>query len=227
MVPTGRPLNSLANALAPLLWPDLEDEVDRREKANEKATSLTKGTLSLRDLVEIVLDKQPGTQRLLLVVDQWEELYTLCQDDRVIRSFADQLLDASQAAPTSVIFTCRADFYGHALGYRPLVDRIQDRAHISLGPMNEEELRQVIEAPAAKVGLEFEPGLPERMLGDVGREPGRLPLLSFLLEQLWRRRRGMVLTNEAYDAMGGVERAIASVAEGVFEKLPDRETPGT
>ena len=100
MVPTARPLNSLVNAFAPVLWPDLEDEVDRREKANEKTASLEKGTLSLRDLAEIALKKQPGTQRLLLVVDQWEELYTLCRDDKrhpllhgpVARRVADRTL---------------------------------------------------------------------------------------------------------------------------------------
>ena len=221
MVPTARPLNSLVNAFSPLLWPDLEDEVDRREKANEKTASLEKGTLSLRDLVEIALNKQPGTQRLLLVVDQWEELYTLCRDDKVIRSFTDQLLDASQTAPLTVVFTCRADFYGHVLDYRPLVDRIRENAQVSLGPMDEKELREVVEAPAAKVGLEFEPGLSRRILGDVGQEPGRLPLLSFLLEQLWKQRRGAVLTNEAYDAMGGVDGAIATVAEDVFNNLPE------
>ena len=161
MVPTARPLNSLVNAFSPLLWPDLEDEVNRREKANEKTASLEKGTLSLRDLAEIALKKQPGTQRLLLVVDQWEELYTLCRDDKVIRSFTDQLLDASQTAPVTVVFTCRADFYGHVLDYRPLVDRIREEAQVSLGPMDERELREVVEAPAAKVGLEFEPGLSE------------------------------------------------------------------
>ncbi len=223
MVPTARPLNSLVNALSPLVWPDLEDEVDRREKANEKTASLEKGTLSLRDLAEIALNKQPGTQRLLLVVDQWEELYTLCRDDKVIRSFTDQLLDASQTAPLTVLFTCRADFYGHVLGYRPLVDRIREGAQVSLGPMDQRELREVIEAPAAKMRLEFEPGLPARILGDMGQEPGRLPLLSFLLEQLWKQRRGAVLTNEAYDAMGGVEGAIATVAEAVFTRLPERD----
>ncbi len=223
MVPTARPLNSLVNALSPLVWPDLEDEVDRREKANEKTASLEKGTLSLRDLAEIALNKQPGTQRLLLVVDQWEELYTLCRDDKVIRSFTDQLLDASGTAPLTVLFTCRADFYGHVLGYRPLVDRIREGAQVSLGPMDQRELREVIEAPAAKMRLEFEPGLPARILGDMGQEPGRLPLLSFLLEQLWKQRRGAVLTNEAYDAMGGVEGAIATVAEAVFTRLPERD----
>ena len=225
MVPTARPLNSLVIALSSLVWPALDDEVDRREKANEKTASLEKGTLSLRDLVEIALNKQPGTQRLLLVVDQWEELYTLCRDEKLIRSFTDQLLDASQTELLSVVFTCRGDFYGHVLGYRPLVERIREGAQVSLAPMNGRELRQVIEAPAASMRLEFEPGLPERILGDVGEEPGRLPLLSFLLEQLWKQRRGAVLTNEAYDAMGGVEKAIATVAEDVFMKLsePDQQ----
>jgi hypothetical protein len=223
LVPTARPLNSLVNALSPLLWPEVEDEVDRREKANEKTESLARGTLSLRDLVEIALGKQPGTQRLLLVVDQWEELYTLCRDDKVINFFTDQLLDASRTAPVTVVLTCRADFYGHVLGYRPLVDRIGKDAQVSLGPMDENELREVVEAPAAKVGLEFDSGLPRRILGDMGRGPGRLPLLSFLLEQLWKLRRGPVLTNEAYEEMGGVDGAIASVAEDFFAKLTDRD----
>ena len=124
----------------------------------------------------------------------------------------------------TVVFTCRADFYGHVLGYRPLVDRIQRGCPgLRSARWTSEELRQVIEAPAAKVGLEFEPGLPQRILGDMGQEPGRLPLLSFLLEQLWKQRRGAVLTNEAYDAMGGVDGAIATVAEDVFTKLPERD----
>ena len=218
MVPTDRPLHSLVYALAPLVWPDVEDDVDRREKANEKAASFEKGTLSLRDLVEIALAKQPGTKRLLLVVDQWEELYTLCRDDATIRRFIGQLFDATRSTPLTVVFTCRADFYGRVLEYRPLVERIDEGAQVSLGPMNETELRQVIDAPAAKVGLEFEPGLVDRILGDMGQGPGRLPLLSFLLEQLWNRRKGATLTNDAFDAMGGVEGAIATVAEELFEK---------
>src|SRR5262249_42517826 len=162
---------------------------------------------------------------LLLVVDQWEELYTLCRDDKAIRLFMDQLFDASESAPLTVIFTCRADFYGHVLGYRPLVERIADGAQVSLGPMDERELKQVIEAPAARIGLEFEPGLPARILGDMGQEKGkgRLPLMSFLLEQLWEERRGPVLTNEAFDAMGGVDGAIATVAERVFGRLPEKD----
>lgn len=223
LVPTDRPLHSLMNAFSSLVWPDLGDEVDRREKANEKASSLERGTLSLRDLTEIALGKQPGTHRLLLVVDQWEELYTLCRDGGVIRSFTDQLLDTARTAPVTVVFTCRADFYGHVLDYRPLVDRIREDAQVSLGPMDEKELREVVEAPAAQVGLEFEPALPSRILRDMGEEPGQLPLLSFLLEQLWTQRRGSVLTNEAYDAMGGVEGAIATAAEAVFARLPERD----
>jgi hypothetical protein len=223
LVPTDRPLNSLVNAFSPLLWPDLDDEVERRVRANKFTTDLKEENLSLRDLADIALGKQPGTQRLLLVVDQWEELYTLCRDETAVRSFTDQLLDVSQAAPVTVVFTCRADFFGHVLGYRPLVDRIQNEAQISLGPLNEKELREVVNSPATKAGLEFEPGLAKRILAEVGSEPGRLPLLSFLLEQLWKQRRGVVLTHEAYNAMGGVEGAIATVAEDVFKKLPVRD----
>ena len=89
--------------------------------------------------------------------------------------------------------------------------------------MTRDELRRAIEGPARRVGVTFEPGLPDRILADMGQESGRLPLLSFLLEQLWQLRRGAVLTHEAYGTMGGVEGAIATVAEGVFDRLPERE----
>jgi hypothetical protein len=221
MVPTDRPLHSLLNTLSPLLWPEIDDEVSRREMSNVRTDSLKSGTLSLRDVTEIALKKQPGTQRMLLIVDQWEELYTLCRDDTVIQTFTDLLLDATRSAPLKVVFTCRADFYGRVLGYRPLVDGIADGATASLGPLAAHELEQVIEGPAAKMGLRFEPGLQARILHDVGQAPGRLPLLSFLLEQLWKERRGAVLTNEAYDEMGGVEGSIATVAEAVYTQLPE------
>jgi len=118
----------------------------------------------------------------------------------------------------SVVLTLRGDFYGQALGYRPLADRLQD-AVVNLGPMTPEELEQVVAAPSEKVGLTFEPGLVARILGDVEQEPGSLPLLEFLLTDLWEARRGGQLTHEAYQAMGGVQGAMAQRAEELFGRL--------
>ncbi len=215
MVPTDRPLTSLIASLSSMLWPDIQDEVERRAQANKTARSLQEKTLSLRDLVEIVLSKQPGTDRLLLLVDQWEELYAPCSSAELMRVFVDELLHATENAAITVMATCRGDFYGRVAQYRPLVDRIQ-AGLLTLGPMDAAELTEVIEEPAARVGLKFEPGLVNRVLDDVDREPGSLPLLSFLLEQLWRKRNGETLAFEAYEAIGGVQGAIAGKAETVF-----------
>jgi len=96
----------------------------------------------------------------------------------------------------------RGDFVGKALAYRPLSDRLQD-TQINLGPMTREELECAIREPAEKIQLEFEPGLVNRILNDVGDEPGNLPLLEFVLKELWDNRHGGILLNETYDAKGG------------------------
>ncbi|WP_339683086.1 toll/interleukin-1 receptor domain-containing protein [Gimesia maris] len=222
LVPGDRPLRALAEALIPLLTSGIS-EIDSLTEVNKLAKCFLDGSVKLRDVVERALEKQPGTDRLLVIVDQWEELYTLCQNNKMIVSFIDQLLDASDNANCSVISTCRGDFSGLMLDYRPLVDRIQE-SQVLISSMNKEELQQAIEKPAEKVGLVIEPGLVQRILNDLDHEPGNLPLLSFLLEQLWDHRRGKYLVNEAYDAMQGVEGAITIKAEEVFNSLsPDQQ----
>ena len=222
LVPGDRPLRALAEALIPLLTSGIS-EIDSLTEVNKLAKCFLEGSVNLRDVVERALEKQPGTDHLLIIVDQWEELYTLCQNNKMIVSFIDQLLDASDKANCSVISTCRGDFSGLMLDYRPLVDRIQE-SQVLISSMNKEELQQAIEKPAEKVGLVIESGLVQRILNDLDNEPGNLPLLSFLLEQLWDHRKGKYLVNEAYDAMHGVEGAITIKAEEVFNSLsPDQQ----
>ncbi len=221
MRPLEQPLHSLATCLLPLLEPDM-DEVDRLIRAEKLSASILAGDVKLRAVVERVLEKQPGTDRLLLVVDQWEELYTLCRDDGAARAFVDQLLDASTGSRLSVVITLRGDFFGHALGDRRLSDRLQN-GMVTIGPMTRDELRAAIVEPAKKVKLRFEDGLDTRILSDLGEEPGNLPLLEFLLTELWHRRRGSMLLHEAYGAIGGVRRAIAEHADRAFGKLSAHE----
>jgi formylglycine-generating enzyme required for sulfatase activity len=221
LVPGDRPLHALAASLVPMLEPDMT-ETTRLKEIADLARFLEAGDVKLRDVVARVLQKQAGTTRLLLVVDQWEELYTLAHDDTARRRFVDELLDASRTAPLSVVLTLRGDFVGQALAYRPLADRLQD-AQVNLGPMTRPELERAITAPAGKVGLSFEPGLVERILDDVGEEPGNLPLLEFVLERLWEDRRGGQLLHAVYESMGGLEGAIATKAEEVFAALVPAE----
>ncbi len=116
----------------------------------------------------------------------------------------------------------RADFLGLALMHRPFADALQD-ADVKLGPMTRTELRGAIENPAVRLGVVFEPGLVERILDDVGDEPGNLPLLEFALTQLWDRQVGGRLTHAAYEAIGKVEGALARYAEEVYTGLSQPE----
>jgi DNA polymerase III delta subunit len=153
-----------------------------------------------------------------LVVDQWEELYTLVADDGARRRFLAEILDASEKGPVTVVLTLRGDFFGQALSDRSFADRLQG-AQVNLGPMTEAELKRSITEPAEKSGLQFEPGLVDRMLADVGQEPGNLPLLEFVLAALWEHRQGITLHHDAYERMDGVQGTIASRADAEFEKL--------
>jgi hypothetical protein len=173
--------------------------------------------------VERILEKQTGTDRVLIVVDQFEELYTLTSDEEVRRRFLNELLAASsRTAKANVALTLRGDFVGRALAYRRLSDRLQD-AQINLGPMTREELESAIRKPAEKIQLEFEPNLVRRILNDVGEEPGNLPLLEFVLKELWDKRRGHVLLSETYDAIGGLQGAVATKADELLKGLSSAE----
>jgi TIR domain len=212
IVPGDRPFYALSGVLLPLLDPD-KTETDRLVEINKLSTSLEQGDLKLRDVVDRVLTKQQGTERLLLVVDQWEELYSITPKE-VSRCFIDELLTATAHIPLSIVLTVRGDFAGYALAYRPLSDRLQG-AQINLGPMNREELTAAVMKPAERVGLSFESGLVERILDDAGDEPGNLPLLEFVLKQLWDNRNHGQLLHAAYDGMGRLQGAVANKADDI------------
>ena len=225
--PGARPFQALAAALVPMLEPHMS-ETERLIEIRRLAEAWERGDLSLSEVVARILQKSPEAHRLLLVVDQFEELYTLCADPEMRRRFADRLLEAVQAGrkdshlpDVTLVLTLRADFMGNALTYRPLADALQDANHV-LGPMTRQELRQAIESPAAKQGMPFEPGLVERILDDVGSEPGHLALLEFALTSLWKQSSGQ-LTHVAYEAIGRVQGALTRYADGEFEGLNPAE----
>src|SRR5262249_60687371 len=114
-----------------------------------------------------------------------------------------------------VLMSLRADFYQRCAEYPDLRTLIATQ-QLLLGPLDTEGLRRAIEQPARLAGLELEPGLERRILGDVGDRPGALPLLEYLLLELWHRRRGRTLTLEAYAASGGVEGALAKRANALY-----------
>lgn len=216
--PGADPFYNLATVLLPLLEKDLS-ETDHLLEARRLASAMEKGELPLADVFKRLLNKNPEYGRLLLVIDQFEELYTLCPSVEIHHRYLQEFIDALEAntAVTSVI-TLRADFLSQALSYRPLADALQ-HADIKLGPMEKWELVQAVENPARKLGVTFETGLVERILDDVGQEPGNLPLLEFALTQLWEEQATGQLTHETYETIGRVQGALSRYADQVFADL--------
>jgi WD40 repeat protein len=212
--PEKQPFFTLANALMHQLEPEL-DRIDLTAKAHDLAETIQK--YGIAGVVSQILKHQSG-KRLLLVVDQFEELYTQCAAEERNR-FIDVLLEGiSKSVGLKIVLTLRADFCGQAYDYRPLADALQG-ADLKLGPMNRGELQQAIERPSQLMQVEFEDGLTDWLLDDVGEEAGNLPLLEFALTELWKMQRQKTLIYEAYVRLGGVARALANHADNVYASL--------
>ncbi len=151
----------------------------------------------------------------LVVVDQFEEVFTLCHDAAERARFIDLLLTAREpASGLRVLLAVRADFYGRCAEHRALAEAL-GHANLLAGPMSPAELREVVVKPAAAAGLTVERALTTRLVEEITDAPGGLPLLSHVLLETWRRRRGKTLTLAGYEAAGGLDGAIAKTAEDV------------
>ncbi|MBV6624257.1 MAG: CHAT domain-containing protein [Rivularia sp. (in: Bacteria)] len=183
----------------------------------ELAVELRSGKNSLENFVSPFI---VGNQKLHLaiIVDQFEELFTLCSDTYSRHLFIDSLLNLTKISGCHVIITLRADFYAQALSYRPLADALQD-AQVNLAAMDEEELRAAIEKPAANCSVCLEEGLSQRLIDAVLESPSNLPLLEFTLTQLWEKQHDGWLTHLGYEEIGGVETALANHAEAIYAQL--------
>ncbi|MEV0503280.1 DNA-binding protein [Streptomyces spectabilis] len=154
-----------------------------------------------------------------LVVDQFEEVFTVCQDAQERAAFLDLLLTATEPhSRLHVVLGVRADFYAHCLAHPELATAIRESS-LPVGPMNGGELRAAIVKPAQAEGLIVERALTARLIAEVESEPGSLPLLSHALLETWRRRRGRTLTVEAYEQSGGIRGAIAQTAEDLYTRM--------
>lgn len=173
----------------------------------------------------------PSAARPVLIVDQFEEAFTLGTDEADRRTFI-QLLHAAcstaasgEPAPVLVVLGIRADFYEQCLPHPELADALQHR-HMVLGPLTVAELREAVTGPAKAVGLELEPGLAELIVREVSadsprgtHDAGVLPLLSHALLATWQRRKAGRLTLAGYRAAGGIQGAVAATAERAWTGL--------
>ncbi|WP_430013223.1 S-layer homology domain-containing protein [Microcystis ichthyoblabe FBCC-A1114] len=219
--PGSDPFHALALALVPLYTTNL-NETERLAQARQLANYLRDGDIPLADVVAQIQQNYPS-ERVLVIADQFEELYTLCPDETIRRNFLDKLTTFPfERVGMVLVLTMRADFLGNALSYRPFADVLQN-TDLKLGPMNREELTEVIEKPAQKLGVTLEAGLVKRILDDVESEPGNLPLLEFALTELWQRRQGKELTHLAYTEIGEVQGALARHANEEYDKLSEAQ----
>jgi WD40 repeat protein len=162
----------------------------------------------------------PGDTELLLLIDQFEELFTLVADEGIRTHFLESL-EAAVTDPNGrlrVVVTLRADFYDRPLLYRGFAELLRSRVEVVV-PLSPDELERAIAGPAKRVDVRLEPGLVAQMLADVANEPGALPLLEYALTELFERREGNVLTVNAYREIGGVSGALGRRAEELFDGL--------
>ncbi|RPH60202.1 MAG: hypothetical protein EHM81_06710, partial [Chloroflexi bacterium] len=212
ITPTTHPLESLAASLTR----DSESVTATTTLMDDLARDPRSLHLAARKLLS-----RAGAQQLLLVVDQFEETFTLCKDPTERKAFIENLLTATaedDGGPLRVVLTLRADFYHHCAEFDGLRQALE-KHQAYIGAMTPDELREAITAPAQAAGWDFQPGLVELILQDVGQEPGALPLLSHALLETWKRRQGRALTLAGYAAAGGVRKAIAQTAENVYDRL--------
>ncbi len=157
---------------------------------------------------------------VVLIVDQFEELFTLCGDESQRARFIDALVTAATdpAGRTRVVLGVRADFLEHCGRHHRLVSALYD-AQVLVGPMSVDELRQAIVSPAEQAGYRLETALVARLVGDATHQAGMLPLVSHALLQTWLRRQGKLMTLAGYEAVGGIEHALARTAEQTYQAL--------
>ncbi len=206
--PTAHPLESLASALA--------SEHSTMGAIASLMDDFAAAPRTLGLYVRQGLKKSSGSF-MLLVIDQFEELFSLCRDEDERTAFIGNLLTAAGETDgkTIIIITLRADFYPHCANYLPLREALAAHQEY-IGAMNDDEMRRVVEEPARRGRWEFAPGLVDLILHDVGHEPGALPLLSHALLETWQRRHGRLMTLSGYASAGGVRGAIAETAETVY-----------
>ncbi|MFG6200582.1 hypothetical protein [Nonomuraea sp. JJY05] len=155
----------------------------------------------------------------LIVIDQFEEVFTLCRDPRERTRFIDLLLSAREAqSRMRTVIAVRADFYGRCAEHRTLTTALRE-ANLLVGPMHPDELREAIVRPAMAEGLTLERALTAAIIADVADEPAALPLMSHALREVWRRRTGKMLTLDDYESVGRIQGAISHSAEELYSGL--------
>ena len=204
MRPGARPLAELSRALARAV-PEAGDE-------------------GAAPWIADALERLPDGERLVLLIDQFEEAFVACRDQAEREAFFDALVEGAGDPDERlvIVLAIRGDFYARCAEHAELSTLVSAN-QLLVGPMRRDELRRAIELPARRAGLRVEPRLVSALVGDVAAEPGGLPLLSAALVELWQRRDGRTLRYGVYERSGGVSGAVARLAEDAYQRLSPAE----
>ena len=232
--PHDEPLHQLAAAFDPPQ--DEPGSLAYRAALNEGAKLFRERSVTLAELVRDRLRKESGSTRVLLYVDQWEELYTQATPREIntgadraraadAKLFIDLVLDAAASSPCTLVLSVRSDFNPDLQSHDGLRVAVQE-SQVSLGTMNEAELRDVIEGPPKALGARVDPELTKKLIRDIGLDPtsgrsdeydiGKLPLLEYALEQAWAKRSGAEIGLANYS---GLEQALEERANALYGRL--------
>lgn len=216
--PGSDPLESLAIAVA-----DVSDAIQDVGSLRHLIDELNQDYRTLH-LTSRLANRQNTERLLVILVDQFEEVFTLCDKEEVRQAFFNNLFYAANVVQgqTVIIITMRTDFYGKCAVYSILAAMLSDRQML-IGPMSRSELRSAIERPAQLVGCKFERGLVSKLLDDAEGESGALPLLQHALLELWEKREGRMLTYVSYESIGRIEGSLERRAEDVYALLDEHE----
>jgi DNA-binding winged helix-turn-helix (wHTH) protein/energy-coupling factor transporter ATP-binding protein EcfA2 len=224
--PSVSPFDNLAEVLPDALAPQLTLK-EQAEFTEDLRSKLPLGGNSLRNAIdELARAAVPEEHsRVLFVVDQFEEIFTLSPDNQTRKCYIDALLAASSpdnVLPVHLILVLRSDFYANCLEY-PMLGSCLETNLYNVQRMTTGHLRETIEKRLALASAQAEPGLVDSMLDDVGTEPGNLALLEHALGQLWEKRGGFgsTLTNAAYSGIGRLRGALRAHADNVYREITD------
>ncbi len=209
MFPSAHPIEELAQALIRVAV----------EPPNNLVEPLMLDDQGLLRVVDQVVPGADETE-VVLVIDQFEEVFTLVEDEAVRTHFLNSLINAvtDPYSRVRVIVTLRADFYDRPLLYPGFSELMRQRTEVVV-PLAPEELKQAIISPAEHNGLRVDPELVDAIVNDVAEQPGALPLLQYALTEVFERRTGRTLTLTPYNASGGVLGALARRAEEIYTGL--------
>ena len=211
--PDVHPMENLAVVFAP----EGGSQLDRAEALGRAAGLLKKGAEGLQRLVQV-----SEAERTILVIDQFEEVFTRCENSEEREQFFSCLMDALEKTGDKLclIMAMRADFVGKCLeqDYSGLAQRVQQRM-ISVLPLTTNELRDAICKPAEQASLKVEPALVTEILNDIQGAPGSLPLLQYTLKELWQRRQESTLMLSAYQELGGINGTLDKRATEIYNSF--------